>query len=75
MVQGENGDFNYCVQRLVKGAASNRKCARQGFSVALTEIIRTFKEVSPSVVLTAIDEHLIPSGTLKGQVSVHVHVN
>jgi DNA polymerase phi len=67
--QLKNGEseLNYSIQRLVKGTASDRKGARQGFSVALAEVMRLFHEVSPKAVLTAVDKHLVPSGSFKGQ--------
>lgn len=36
---GLNGELEYCLGRLVKGLASSRLAARQGFSMALTELL------------------------------------
>lgn len=33
-------DWDYAVERLIKGLTSTRQCARLGFSMALTEIVR-----------------------------------
>ncbi|KAJ1674203.1 DNA-directed DNA polymerase, partial [Spiromyces aspiralis] len=44
-------DVSYAVERLVKGLGSSRKGARQGFSVALTELLAKLNNVTATVVL------------------------
>lgn len=51
-------DLAYSLTRLVKGVSSNRKTARQGFSVALCQVLRKFTMISTQDVLTSANEHL-----------------
>ena len=32
-------DLDYCLKRLVRGLSSSRDCARQGFSLALIQVL------------------------------------
>lgn len=43
---GLNGELEYCLNRLVKGLGSSRLAARQGFSMALTELLAVIPAVS-----------------------------
>ncbi|XP_067650103.1 uncharacterized protein [Haliotis asinina] len=52
-------DLSYSLQRLIKGLSSNRKWARLGFSVALTQVLRVFEVVTVQLVLEGIDKHLL----------------
>ncbi|XP_071110984.1 uncharacterized protein [Haliotis cracherodii] len=52
-------DLSYSLQRLIKGLSSNRKWARLGYSVALTQILRVFEVVTGQLVLEGIDKHLV----------------
>ena len=62
-------DLQYCVERLVRGLGSNRKGARQGFSIALTEVLASFpQQVTPGEVLSLVEKHLQPSGGAKAEV-------
>ena len=38
--------YNYVLMRLLKGLASNRKCSRLGYSLALTELITQFDSLT-----------------------------
>lgn len=49
------GDLTYAVNRLTKGLASSRAAARQGFALALTEVLRVF----PNVPIKDVVEQLI----------------
>ncbi|XP_033746905.1 myb-binding protein 1A-like protein [Pecten maximus] len=51
-------DLKYTLRRLIKGVSSNRKCARQGFSVALCQILRKFTVISTEKVLALVTKHL-----------------
>ena len=42
---GMNAELTYCVERLAKGLASARLAARQGFSMALIEVLANFSVV------------------------------
>ncbi|XP_071179538.1 myb-binding protein 1A-like isoform X2 [Mytilus edulis] len=51
-------ELEYSVKRLVKGLASSRETARQGFSVALCQILRKFDVVTVEEFLNLISKHL-----------------
>lgn len=61
-------DLQYCVERLVRGLGSYRKGARQGFAVALTELLSSFPHVTAGEVLALVDRHLQPAGSSKAEV-------
>ena len=71
-LRGLQEDLQYCVERLVRGLGSNRKGARQGFSVALTELLATFPQVTAAQVLALVDQHLQPVGSAKAEVRIPV---
>lgn len=48
-------DLTYAVNRLTRGLSSNRAAARQGFALALTEVLRIF----PNVSIKDVVDHLI----------------
>ncbi|RYH08474.1 hypothetical protein EON65_40865 [archaeon] len=48
---------NYTVERLIKGLASSRDAARQGFSVVLCEVLKS-SQMPVSKVLTLIDQNM-----------------
>lgn len=56
-------ELEYSVKRLVKGLASSRKGARQGFATVLTEVLSKFTSLSPERVLKLIGENLEVSGS------------
>ena len=43
---GLNGELEYCLTRLVKGLASSRLAARQGFAMALIEVLSNIEAVN-----------------------------
>ncbi|KAJ1926901.1 DNA-directed DNA polymerase, partial [Tieghemiomyces parasiticus] len=49
-------DVLYVFKRLVGGLCSGRKRARQGFSVALTELLVRFPRIAPSFLLDRLDQ-------------------
>ncbi|CAI8031340.1 rDNA transcriptional regulator pol5 [Geodia barretti] len=59
-------DIRYSLQRLVRGLASGRKRARQGFFVALTELLAMCEEVTVEEVLKLVDTHLQPHKGIRG---------
>ncbi|XP_067140370.1 myb-binding protein 1A-like protein [Centruroides vittatus] len=60
--EDNTSDISYCLQRLIKGLASSRKAARQGFAVMLTELLRKFPSVSLDEILSLISKHLSING-------------
>ena len=46
---GQKADLEYTLKRLVRGLASSRSAARQGFALCLAELLATFKEEVPLV--------------------------
>ena len=50
-------DMNYTIKRLVRGLGSSRGAARQGFSLALSEVLRSFSEskISTNDVIAQLD--------------------
>ena len=61
-------ELKYSVKRLVKGLASTRKGARQGFATVLTEILSEFACLSPENVLKLIAKNLEVTGSAKSWV-------
>ena len=60
-------DLAYAIRRLVRGLASPRDGARQGFGAALVELLVTFpKEVALESVLTLMEESMQLQGSMKG---------
>ncbi|KAL9986840.1 hypothetical protein ACROYT_G001046 [Oculina patagonica] len=58
-------ELEYSVTRLVKGLASSRKGARQGFATVLTEVLSEFGSLSPERVLSLIAKTLEVTGSSK----------
>ncbi|KAL5255779.1 hypothetical protein ACHWQZ_G011118 [Mnemiopsis leidyi] len=54
--------IEYSWKRLVKGMSSNRKSARQGFAVALTEVLTQFPDINVQDVYSLCKEVNLPSG-------------
>ncbi|XP_013379455.1 myb-binding protein 1A-like protein isoform X2 [Lingula anatina] len=54
----KESELNYTVQRLVRGLSSSRKFARPGYTLALTQILRQFKEVTVAQILKEAKEQL-----------------
>ncbi|KNC81981.1 hypothetical protein SARC_05730 [Sphaeroforma arctica JP610] len=62
-------DVDYCLKRLIRGTASSRLAARQGFVVALTELLVAFPMVKIQDVLDLMEKSLAVTGGMKGQES------
>ena len=62
--------MTYTLKRLVKGLASSRKAARQGFAMALTEIILIFDTISVEDIITYMKDSLTVTKAAKSQVSI-----
>eukprot|EP00736_Rhodelphis_marinus_P006245 Rmarinus@m.25781 len=60
-------DVDYCLNRLVRGLASSRDAARQGFTLALTGLLRAYPSIQTSVVFEKKVDFLQPHGNLKPQ--------
>lgn len=58
-------ELEYSVTRLVKGLASSRKGARQGFATVLTEVLSEFASFSPEGMLRLITKTLEVTGSSK----------
>lgn len=58
-------ELKYSIKRLVKGLASTRKGARQGFATVLTEILSEFACLCPEKVLKLIAKNLEVTGSAK----------
>ena len=61
------GDLTYTVRRLVRGLASSRDGARQGFGAALIEVLRTFAHVVElGPILAIMEEAMTLHGSMHG---------
>ena len=61
------GDLTYTVRRLVRGLASSRDGARQGFGAALIEVLRTFDSlVDLDKVLSIMEDAMALTGSMHG---------
>lgn len=59
-------DLIYALNRLVKGLASGRDCARLGFSLALTELIHNFSWIRCSTIFELLTKYTDTTGSMKG---------
>jgi DNA polymerase phi len=57
--------MDYSVQRLVRGLSSSRRGAREGFSIALAEVLHRFSEVPTESILRLMESELSITGQLK----------
>ncbi|KAJ2743680.1 DNA-directed DNA polymerase [Coemansia sp. BCRC 34301] len=60
-------DVSYAVKRLVKGLASPRDGARQGYSIALSELLSRINCISVKVVLDLLWKYTMATKSMKGQ--------
>ncbi|KAJ1647426.1 DNA-directed DNA polymerase [Coemansia asiatica] len=60
-------DVSYAVTRLIKGLASPRDGARQGFSIALSELLARIPCISVKLVLSLLWRHTEATNSMKGQ--------
>lgn len=56
-------DVEYALTRLVKGLASDRHGARQGYTVALTSILKQVTAITISHALELCNQHLATSAS------------
>ncbi|KAJ2851235.1 DNA-directed DNA polymerase [Coemansia brasiliensis] len=61
------GDVSYGVKRLIKGLASPRDGARQGYSVALAELLSRIECISVKLVLDLLWKSTEATNSMKGQ--------
>ncbi|CEI97277.1 hypothetical protein RMCBS344292_11413 [Rhizopus microsporus] len=59
-------DVSYAVRRLIRGLSSSRQGARQGFSLALTELLAIVDLISTKLVLDLLFKWTEVTGSLKG---------
>lgn len=64
----KSDDLKYTLKRLVKGLASSRKAARQGFAMALIEIVLLFDSISVEDILELMKESLTVTKNSSAQV-------
>lgn len=62
-----DSSLTYCWKRLVKGMPSNRKNARLGFAVALSEVLQCFPMLSSEEVYGVCKETNLPSGHISSK--------
>eukprot|EP00043_Microstomoeca_roanoka_P020426 m.248172 g.248172 ORF g.248172 m.248172 type:complete len:1393 (-) comp17163_c1_seq1:3493-7671(-) len=60
-------DLEYSFKRLVRGMGSNRKAARQGFGVALCEVLAQFPEISVDRFVRVVETEHALTGATKDQ--------
>ncbi|KAJ2809962.1 DNA-directed DNA polymerase [Coemansia furcata] len=60
-------DVTYAVKRLIKGLASPRDGARQGYSIALSELLSRIDCISVKVVLDLLWKYTMATKSMKGQ--------
>ncbi|KAJ1934842.1 DNA-directed DNA polymerase, partial [Linderina macrospora] len=60
-------DVAYAIKRLIKGLASPRDGARQGFSLVLTELLARVPCISTAVILDLLWKHCTATSSMKGQ--------
>ncbi|KAJ1815007.1 DNA-directed DNA polymerase, partial [Coemansia sp. RSA 2598] len=66
-------DVSYAVKRLIKGLASPRDGARQGFSIALSELIARISCISVKLVLSLLWRYTEATNSMKGQEQRDMH--
>lgn len=59
-------DIQYALKRLVRGLASSRESARQGFAACLSEVLVRLPHIRLRHILVLIEEHTKITGSLKG---------
>ncbi|RCH79723.1 DNA-directed DNA polymerase, partial [Rhizopus stolonifer] len=59
-------DVSYAVRRLLRGLASSRQGARQGFSLALTELLAIVDIISAKLVLELLFKYTERTGSMSG---------
>ncbi|KAG0749780.1 hypothetical protein G6F57_001649 [Rhizopus arrhizus] len=59
-------DVSYAVRRLIRGLSSSRQGARQGFSLALTELLAIVELISAKLVLDLLFKWTECTGSMKG---------
>eukprot|EP00299_Pterocystis_sp_00344_P015649 c7826_g1_i1.p1 GENE.c7826_g1_i1~~c7826_g1_i1.p1 ORF type:complete len:1219 (-),score=310.28 c7826_g1_i1:21-3677(-) len=62
-----SGDITYSLRRLVRGLSSSRDGARQGFSMALIELLKEFPFISADDVLSQVKESTTITKSIHGQ--------
>ncbi|KAJ3393682.1 DNA-directed DNA polymerase [Lobulomyces angularis] len=60
-------DLSYALKRLCKGIVSGRDGARQGFSLALTELLSAMEWLHSKTVLDLIETSCVTTGGMKGE--------
>ncbi|KAI8988871.1 DNA polymerase phi-domain-containing protein [Pilobolus umbonatus] len=62
-----SADVSYAVRRLIRGLPSSREGARQGFSLALTELLAIVDVIATKVVLDLLFQYTERTGSMSGE--------
>lgn len=68
-------ELTYCLRRLVRGLASSRQGARQGFALVLTELMRAFEEVEVQNVLDIMEETMAVTGMVRVVINSNAYLS
>ncbi|RZC61830.1 hypothetical protein C5167_023587 [Papaver somniferum] len=59
--------LRYAIRRLIRGVSSSRECARQGFALGLTVVLKTIPDVKLDALMKLIRDILEVNSSMKGQ--------
>ncbi|KAI3841024.1 hypothetical protein MKX03_018255 [Papaver bracteatum] len=59
--------LRYAIRRLIRGVSSSRECARQGFALGLTVVLKTIPDVKLDALMKLITDILEINSSMKGQ--------
>lgn len=71
----QHDDLNYILMRLIRGLASNRKCARLGFSCALTDLLTNNNQIKFEAIVKLADKELNIENQQQQQQQQHILTN
>ncbi|KAI3913610.1 hypothetical protein MKW92_038254 [Papaver armeniacum] len=59
--------LRYAIRRLIRGVSSSRECARQGFALGLTVVLKTIPDIKLDALMKLITDILEVNSSMKGQ--------
>ncbi|RZC57897.1 hypothetical protein C5167_005198 [Papaver somniferum] len=59
--------LRYAIRRLIRGVSSSRECARQGFALGLTVVLKTISDIKLDALMKLIMDILEVNSSMKGQ--------
>ncbi|KAI3931159.1 hypothetical protein MKX01_029349 [Papaver californicum] len=59
--------LRYAIRRLIRGVSSSRECARQGFALGLTVVLKIIPDIKLDALMKLISEILEVNSSMKGQ--------